>query len=89
MTTDPKKNALELLVTILPTNNPVENFEVEHDFPYIGKKLMLLNAHRIELQGQYKDRILLAIEDITERRENHFLLFTRTNNELYNNNKNK
>ena len=59
----------ELLVTILPTNNPVENFEVEHDFPYIGKKLMLLNAHRIELQGQYKDRILLAIEDITERRE--------------------
>ena len=59
----------ELLVSILPTNNPVENFEVEHDFPYIGKKLMLLNAHRIELQGQYKDRILLAIEDITDRRE--------------------
>ncbi len=29
---------------------------------------MLLNAHRIELEGQYKDWILLAIEDITERR---------------------
>ena len=59
----------ELLESVLPTNNPVENFEVEHDFPHIGKKLMLLNAHRIELEGQYKDRILLAIEDITDRRE--------------------
>ncbi|GAA4326370.1 hypothetical protein GCM10023149_29100 [Mucilaginibacter gynuensis] len=59
----------ELLENILPTNNPVEEFEVEHDFPHIGKKLMLLNAHRIELEGQYKDRILIAIEDITDRRE--------------------
>lgn len=57
-----------LLEQILPTNNPVIDFEVSHDFPHIGKKLMLLNAHRIELQGQFKDRILLAIEDITERR---------------------
>jgi len=59
----------QLLEDVLPTNNPVENFEVEHDFPHIGKKLMLLNAHRIELEGKYKDRILIAIEDITERRE--------------------
>jgi PAS domain S-box-containing protein len=59
----------ELLESILPTNNPVEEFEVEHDFPHIGKKLMLLNAHRIELEGQFKDRILIAIEDITDRRE--------------------
>ena len=59
----------EMLENILPTNNPVEEFEVEHDFPHIGKKLMLLNAHRIELEGQYKDQILIAIEDITERKE--------------------
>lgn len=59
----------ELLEDILPTNNPVENFEVEHDFPHIGKKLMLLNAHRIELEGKFKDRILIAIEDITDRRD--------------------
>ncbi|MBC7416937.1 MAG: PAS domain-containing protein [Pedobacter sp.] len=56
-----------LLEDILPTNNGVENFMVEHDFPYIGTKSMLINAHRIELEGNYKDRILLAIEDITER----------------------
>jgi len=58
----------QLLEQILPTNNPVIDFEVSHDFPYIGKKLMLLNAHRIELEGSYKDQILIAIEDITERR---------------------
>ncbi len=57
-----------LLEQILPTNNPVIDFEVSHDFPHIGKKLMLLNAHRIELEGEYKDRILIAIEDITDRR---------------------
>ncbi|MVN93039.1 PAS domain-containing sensor histidine kinase [Mucilaginibacter aquatilis] len=59
----------ELLEKILPTNNPVEEFEVEHDFPHIGRKLMLLNAHRIELEGHYRDRILIAIEDITDRRD--------------------
>lgn len=57
-----------MMEEILPTNNPVLDYEVEHEFPHIGKKLMLLNAHRIELEGQYKDWILLAIEDITERR---------------------
>lgn len=58
-----------LLESILPTNSSVEHFEVEHDFPHIGKKLMQVNAHRVELEGQYKDRILLAIEDITNVRE--------------------
>ncbi len=59
----------ELLMKILPTNNPVIDYEVEHNFPYIGKKVMLLNAYRIEFEGQYKDRILIAIEDITEKKE--------------------
>ncbi|SDL39167.1 PAS domain-containing sensor histidine kinase [Pedobacter antarcticus] len=58
----------KMMLEILPTNNPVLDYEVEHEFPHIGKKLMLLNAHRIELEGQFKDRILLAIEDITERK---------------------
>lgn len=58
-----------LLEEVLPTGDPVENFEVEHDFPQIGRKLMLVNAHRIELEGQYKNRILIAIQNITEQRE--------------------
>ncbi|WP_312789611.1 PAS domain S-box protein [Sphingobacterium sp.] len=59
----------ELLTQILPTNNPVVDYEVEHIFPHIGRKVMLLNAYRIELEGHYKDRILIAIEDITEKKE--------------------
>jgi PAS domain S-box-containing protein len=59
----------QLLEDVLPTNNAVEDFEVEHNFPQIGKKVMLVNAHRVELEGNFKDRILIAIEDITEKRE--------------------
>lgn len=63
-------NSLKVLLTkILPTNNPVIDFEVDHDFPYIGRKIMLVNAYRVEFEGHYKDRILIAIEDITEKKE--------------------
>lgn len=58
----------KMMMEILPTNNPVLDYEVEYEFPHIGKKLMLLNAHRVEFEGKFKDRILLAIEDITERK---------------------
>lgn len=59
----------KVLEEVLPTNNPVLDYEVELEFPHIGKKIMQLNAYRVELEGEYKDRILMAIEDITERRE--------------------
>ncbi|MHB1347475.1 MAG: bifunctional diguanylate cyclase/phosphohydrolase, partial [Candidatus Humimicrobiaceae bacterium] len=46
-----------------------DDYEVEHDFATIGKHIMLLNARQIQ-RGLGKERIiLLAIEDITERRE--------------------
>ncbi len=59
----------ELLETILPQQATFDNYEVEHDFATIGRRIMLLNARRIQ-RGQGKSRIiLLAIEDITARRE--------------------
>ncbi len=59
----------ELLETILPQKATFDNYEVEHDFTTIGKRIMLLNARQIE-RGMGKKRIiLLAIEDITERKE--------------------
>ncbi|MCX5699004.1 MAG: PAS domain-containing sensor histidine kinase [Candidatus Omnitrophica bacterium] len=59
----------ELLETILPQKTTFDNYEVEHDFATIGRRIMLLNARQIE-RGTGKERIiLLAIEDITERRE--------------------
>ena len=42
---------------------------MEHDFPAIGKKIMLLNARRFESVDSQPDLILLAIEDITERKQ--------------------
>jgi PAS domain S-box-containing protein len=59
----------ELLETILPQKASFDNYEVEHDFVTIGRRTMLLNARQIE-RGLGKERIiLLAIEDITERKE--------------------
>jgi len=57
----------ELLETILPHNQVLEGFEVEHDFPDIGKRKMLLNARRIAGKEGTTQLILLAIEDVTER----------------------
>jgi two-component system CheB/CheR fusion protein len=58
----------ELLETILPQKATFDNYEVEHDFTTIGRRTMLLNARQIE-RGIGKERIiLLAIEDITERK---------------------
>lgn len=58
----------ELLETILPGNQVLEGYEVEHDFPAIGKRRMLLNARRITGKTGETQLILLAIEDITERK---------------------
>jgi len=58
----------ELLETILPEHTTFDNYEVEHNFATIGRRTMLLNARQIE-QAWGKERIiLLAIEDITERK---------------------
>ena len=59
----------ELLETILPQETTFENYEVEHDFTTIGKRIMLLNARQIQRVLGKERIILLAIEDITERRE--------------------
>ena len=59
----------ELLETILPQKATFDNYEVEHDFATIGKRIMLLNARQIQRVFGKERIILLAIEDITERRE--------------------
>ncbi len=59
----------ELLETILPQKTTFDNYEVEHDFAGIGRRTMLLNARQITRALGKKRVILLAIEDITERKE--------------------
>jgi light-regulated signal transduction histidine kinase (bacteriophytochrome) len=59
----------ELLEEIIPKNNTFEGFQMEHDFPTIGRRIMLLNARRIPTEADETRLILLAIEDVTERVE--------------------
>ena len=63
-----------LLEDILTKNNKFDNYEVEHVFSNIGHKIMLLNARRIIQKQIGSQMILLAIEDITERRRLKSLL---------------
>jgi chemotaxis protein methyltransferase CheR len=55
----------KLLEEILPKKKIVKNYEVQHTFQTIGTKTMLLNAGQIDSVHL----ILLAIEDITERKK--------------------
>lgn len=57
-----------LLEDILPNNVSFENYEVEHEFSSLGRRIMLLNARRITNGEENSRKILLAIEDITERK---------------------
>lgn len=59
----------ELLENILPEKSSFENFEVDHHFETIGHKTMLLNAREIERRGDKARLILLAIDDITEKKK--------------------
>jgi two-component system CheB/CheR fusion protein len=58
-----------LLEEIIPKNNTFHDFEVEHEFPSIGHKIMLLNAHRIIKQSNKEELIVLSISDYTEVRK--------------------
>ncbi len=56
----------ELLEDIIPSNQEYSGFEIEHVFPGMGEKIMVLNARRIKQHTSNRQLILLAIEDITE-----------------------
>ena len=59
-----------LLEEVIPQHRAIEGYEVEHEFPTIGRRTMLLNARQV-FEEEYPDStlLLLAIEDITQRRD--------------------
>jgi two-component sensor histidine kinase len=57
-----------LLERIVPEHGVMENYEVEHQFPKIGKRTMLLNARKVFYEGNSHTTLLLGIEDATTRR---------------------
>src|ERR1700683_1261669 len=46
----------------------MDDYEVEHQFPAIGKRTMLLNARKVFYEGNTHTTLLLGIEDVTDRR---------------------
>ena len=58
-----------LLETILPQKAVFNDYEVEHEFPSIGRRILLLNARRIPGPPKEAQLILLAFEDVTQRME--------------------
>jgi len=75
---------LQLLVEIIPEKKVVRDYEVENIFSHIGRRVMLLNARQLSVPkqvaaiiaaevigeggGEEEELVLLAIEDITERK---------------------
>jgi len=58
-----------VLEDIIPRHRTVEAYEVEHEFPKIGRRVMLLNARRVFDEDGSTTALLLAIEDVTQRRD--------------------
>ncbi len=58
-----------LLETIIPQRAAMDGFEVEHEFPGIGLRTMVLNARMVRYDDNSASTILLAFKDISARRE--------------------
>jgi PAS domain S-box-containing protein len=57
-----------LLEKIIPEQASMEDFEVEHDFPHMGCRTLLLNARMVRYEDSSSPTILLAFRDITAQR---------------------
>ncbi len=57
----------ELLQEILLEYTTFDNFKVEHEFPRVGHKVLMLNARRLEREHGLPRKVLLAMEDVTEK----------------------
>jgi len=56
-----------LLKDVVEKNASFQEYVVVHDFPLIGRKIMMLRARQMRTAAEGKPMILLAIEDVTER----------------------
>ncbi|HSP50174.1 MAG TPA: sensor histidine kinase [Pseudolabrys sp.] len=58
----------ELLDTIAKDDATIEGYEVDREFPVIGRRVMLLNVRKVFYEKGTHNTVLLAFEDITDRR---------------------
>lgn len=59
----------ELLERIVPQDEAVEDYEIDHDFEGIGRRTLVLNARKVFRPGNHVSLLLLAIDDVTAERE--------------------
>ena len=59
----------QALENVLPKSGGFVDFEVDHEFENIGRRTMLVSAREIEQPAPQRRTILLAIEDITSRKQ--------------------
>src|SRR6266567_5404990 len=56
-----------LLEDVIPTSSVFNDFELEHTFPVIGRRVMLLNGRKLRA-GKHSELLVLAMEDVTARK---------------------
>ena len=56
-----------LLEDIVPKSSVFDDFELDHTFPVIGRRVMLLNARKLQA-GHHGELLVLAMEDVTARK---------------------
>ncbi len=57
-----------LLIKVLSTKDHIDDFEIVLKFPELGERTLLMNARQIKNEITEEQLILLAIEDVTERK---------------------
>lgn len=57
----------ELLSEVVPKQNVVHGYRVEHEFESIGRRVMMVNARHLKDGQSRRERILIAIDDVTEK----------------------
>jgi PAS domain S-box-containing protein len=57
-----------LLEDIVPKSSVFDDFELEHTFPAIGRRVMLLNARKLQAAHHDGELVVLAMEDVTARK---------------------
>jgi PAS domain S-box-containing protein len=59
----------ELIGNALFRSEPFYDFEIDHEFPHVGRRVVRLNGRRIPFPQAERRMLLLSIEDVTQRRE--------------------
>jgi PAS domain S-box-containing protein len=58
----------KLLEEVIDQQRTIEAYEIDHEFVSIGRRMLLLNARQVFDEANPRPALLLAMEDVTQRR---------------------